>query len=162
MLELVFERDPASFGRARTAAAATMIFPLETTVVELELGDARSRLDRSTFALLPARSRYRLTPGSPAPKVVTLVVSSSARAEVTREYAPHVVADAFAAVVATMRVLPRTRWVDELVHRYLFEREICQRHQTAAARFLELELTKELFFLGEEHRAGRTRAPVVD
>ena len=25
-------------------------------------------------------------------------------------------------------VLPRTRWVDELVHRYVFEREVCERH----------------------------------
>ena len=54
-------------------------------------------------------------------------------------------------------LLPRTRWVDEFVHRYLFEREICQRHESEAARFCETELTKELYFLGKSTSARRTR-----
>ena len=58
-------------------------------------------------------------------------------------------------------MLPRTRWVDELVHRYLFERDVCARHGSLATRFLETELIKELYFLADEQRAGRARAPVV-
>jgi len=98
---------------------------------------------------------------SPAPKVVTLGVSAEARAAAEREYAPHIVAARFDAVVGAARVLARTRWVDELVQRYVFERVICERHESLASRFLEIELTKELYFLGDEHRAGKTRAPVV-
>ena len=44
-----------------------------------------------------------------------------------------------------------TRWVDELVHRYVFERAQCEKHQSSAAIFLETELLKELFFLAREH-----------
>ncbi len=160
-LELTLDRDPAELRRARLAAAPTMIFPLETTTVDLELGRARTRLDRTAFAVVPAGARFRVVSRSPAPKVVTLLVSAAAREHVEREYAPHVDPAELAAVLSAPRVLRRTRWVDELVHRYLFERDVCERHGTLAARFLELELTKELYFLGQEHRLGRTRAPVV-
>jgi AraC-like DNA-binding protein len=161
LLELVVDRDAAALRRARQASAPSLVFPLESTTVVLASGRAETRLDRTVFALVPARARYRVDSQSPAPKVVTVVVGDEARAEVGREYAPHVDAKTFGAVVGAPRVLTRTRWVDELVQRYLFERVICERHASAASRFLEIELTKELYFLGEEHRAGKTRAPVV-
>ncbi|MCB9561631.1 MAG: helix-turn-helix transcriptional regulator [Kofleriaceae bacterium] len=160
-LELVIDRDPAVLRRPRDVATPSLVFPLETTIVELEQGRRRTRLDRTGFAAIPARTRHRVHAISPAPRVVTLGVSAAARDAAQREYAPHVDPAGFDAVVGAVRVLPRTRWVDELVHRYVFERDVCERHGSLAVRFLETELVKELYFLGEEHRAGRTRAPVV-
>ncbi len=144
-LALIVDRDAAAIARPRVASAPTLIAPLAST----------------TIALVPARARYRLASTSPAPQVVTLAVSPAATAEVERTYAPHVVPATFAALLREARVLPRTRWVDELVHRYLFERDVCARHGSLATRFLETELIKELYFLADEQRAGRARAPVV-
>jgi AraC-like DNA-binding protein len=161
LLELVVDRDVRALERPRQRAVASLVFPLESTTVMLAIGREEVRLDRTVFALVPAKARHRVESQSPAPKVVTLDVSADARAAAVKEYAPHVDAEKFAEVVATVRVLARTRWVDELVQRYVFERVVCERHESLASRFLEIELTKELYFLGDEHRAGKTRAPVV-
>jgi AraC-like DNA-binding protein len=64
-------------------------------------------------------------------------------------------------VIRTPCVFPRTRWVDELSHRYLFEREVCGKHTSAAARFLETELAKETYFFGQEQLEGHARASVA-
>ncbi len=160
-MELRFERDAAAFARARANPSPLLVFPLETTVIELQIGATQSRLDRGSFALVPARTPYRIVSRSPAPKVVTLVLSGEERARAGRDYAPHVQSEVFERVLSEPRALSRTRWVDELVHRYVFEREVCNRHETEAARFCETELTKELYFLGQEHLGRRTRAKVT-
>jgi AraC-like DNA-binding protein len=161
-MELRFDRDAALLGKERSAPLPALIFALETTVLELEVDQRRVLIDRSNFALLPARARHRLRSRSPAPKAVTLHLSEAERARAEREYAPHIDPLRFAQILDERRVLPRTRWVDELVHRYLFERDVCERHGTDAARFCETELTKELYFLGHEQLGKRTRAPVVE
>jgi AraC-like DNA-binding protein len=78
-----------------------------------------------------------------------------------RDYRPEVDARRLVEVLGGVRVLPRTRWVDELVQRYVFERSVCARRGSKAARFLEAELTKELFFLGCEQLDLRTRSSVL-
>ncbi|HUQ05653.1 MAG TPA: helix-turn-helix transcriptional regulator [Kofleriaceae bacterium] len=161
LLELAVDRDAKALARARQAGAPSLVFALESTTAVLAVGRVEQRLDRAVFALVPARTRYRVASQSPAPKVVTLAVGDAARGAAVAEYAPHIDAARFEAVVAEARVFARTRWVDELVQRYVFERVICERHASLASRFLEVELTKELYFLGDEQRAGNTRAPVV-
>jgi AraC-like DNA-binding protein len=161
LLELSVERDTKALARARQASVPSLVFALESTTAVLAVGRAGLRVDRTVFAVVPARVRHRVESQSPAPKVVTLGVGDGARAAAVQEYAPHIERARFEAVVAETRVLARTRWVDELVQRYVFERVICERHGSLASRFLEIELTKELYFLGDEQRAGNTRAPVV-
>ena len=160
-MELLLDRDATAFPDARTSSAALLLFPLESTVVELESDALRWRLDRTSFALLPRRARYLIECSSPAPRLVTLILSGDERARAEKEYAPHLERPRMDRVLAEPRMLPRTRWVDELVHRYVFERSVCQRHDSSAARFCECELTKEVYFLGQEHAGMRTRAPVL-
>ena len=160
-MQLLLERDPAAFARARTRPAPSLIVPLEATVVDLQTTGLRARLDRGGFALAPARTRVELVSRSPAPKLVTLILDGGERARMTRTYAEHVSAATLERVLAEARLLPRTRWVDEVVHRYLFEREVCGRHESEAARFCETELVKELYFLGAEQLERRTRANVT-
>lgn len=161
-IELAIERDARELARARSHREPALVVPLESTVVELAAGATTLRLDRATFAVVPARTRHRIrasTAGSVA--VVTLVIHPPARAALRREYAPFLADRDVAAATATLRAFTRTRWVDELVQRYVFEREVCDKHASAAARFLETELVKELCFLAREHAAQRTRASVV-
>jgi AraC-like DNA-binding protein len=47
------------------------------------------------------------------------------------------------------------------VQRFVFEREVCGKPASRAARFLEVELVKEMFFLGREQLDGRTRDSVL-
>lgn len=78
-----------------------------------------------------------------------------------REYRPHVTAAGMSEHLSHEMVLSRTRWFDEIAHRYLFEIDGCDRAGSRAARFLETELTKEVFFLVKERSEAQTRASVV-
>lgn len=161
-MDLVIDRDAEATGRARVFAHPVLVAPLETTVAVLRVGGASHRLDRANVALLPRRAAHELElPAIGASIAVTLVIDDGARAAAIRDYAPHVDARRFAEVVAAPRILPRTRWVDELVQRYVFEREVCQHPTSKAARFLEAELAKELYFLGHEQLEQSTRSSVV-
>lgn len=156
--------DARALRGSRRDGLPAVVVVLESSLAELAVGRATHRLDRANLALLPARTSYRLTSRSPAARVLTLRLGPAALAAAIAEYAPHVDATTYAAVLGAVRVLPRTRWLDELLHRYVFERDVCEKHTSGAARFLETELTKELYFVGKEQleaRAAPARTSVV-
>jgi AraC-like DNA-binding protein len=156
------EREVARSPRARMDPAPTLVVPLEGTVVTLETGGLERHVDRSTFALVPAGRRYRLSTHRPLCRVVTLIVHEPAIDFACAEYAGHVERAELLCILATPSLFARTRWFDEIVQRYVFEHSVCEKPRSRAARFLVTEMTKELFFLGREHRQEETRASVVD
>ena len=160
-MELAVDRDAEALRAARVPALPSLVLPLDTTIVSLRAADVDARLDRSCFAVVPARLAHRIE-ASPTGTitVVTLAIAEPLCAATVRDY-PEVDARRLAGVLAELRVLPRTRWVDELVHRYVFERSVCERRDSKAARFLEAELTKEVYFLGCEQIERHTRTSVV-
>jgi AraC-like DNA-binding protein len=156
-MELRVDRD-AEAGGTRRFASPVVIAPLETTVIALDGG----RLDRASIAVLPANRAHTIElPGTGACTLVTLVLADDVRAAAVRDYHPYIDARRFREVVSAPRILPRTRWVDELINRFLFEREVCEKPRSRAARFLEAELAKEIYFLGIEQQGQRTRTSVV-
>jgi AraC-like DNA-binding protein len=160
-MPFLVERGPELATAARTEAWPAIVLPLEHSVVELKLRAETHRLDRASLAIVPAKTRYRLAGLSPVNQVLTLMIGEQARAWVIREYAPHVDEERLAKVLSAPRVLSRTRWFDEIAHRFLFERDVCEKSNSIAARFLATEITKEIFFLGSEKLDDKTRASVV-
>jgi AraC-like DNA-binding protein len=159
---LLVERDTELEKRRRPQPCPVLLAPLESSVVSLEAGEAKeTRLDRASVALVAAGTPYRVRAVSPVTSLVTWLVAPRARELACREYPGHVLEGRFTELLASSRVLPRTRWVDELVHRYVFEREVCEKHTSRAAVFLETELAKELYFLCKERDEAKTRASVV-
>lgn len=159
---LHLDRDVEAVQRTRVHPVPTLVFPLEGTVLTLRVGEIEERLDRSTFAIVPARASHRLElPASGTASVASLLLSDVVRDVAVVDYSPEVDRQRLAEVVALARILPRTRWVDELVQRYVFERSVCARRDSNAARFLEAELTKEVFFLGREQIDRQTRSSVL-
>lgn len=171
-MELRVDRDPSATA-ARVLAGPALIAPLESTIVTIagprfdgaridRTHHAHTRIDRSLIALVPARAAHTLDlPTAGAIAVATLVLDDGTCAAALRDYAPYIHARRFTEVLSAPRILPRTRWVDELVQRYIFEREVCEKPRSRAARFLEAELAKELYFLGCEQLDQRTRTSVL-
>ncbi len=150
-------------GGRRVERHPALLVPVDTSVVVVTIGDAPPEcVDRASFAFVPAETPYHVHAKSSLATVVTLLVASGARESACREYRPHVDERLFGELLATPRILPRTRWFDEIVHRYVFERDVCKKPHSAAASFLETEITKELYFLCEERSAMRRRASVVN
>ena len=143
-----------------------LVVPLEGSVIELVRERASTapaaidRVDRAALALVPAGTVYRVRALSPITEVATLLLGERARRRALEDYAD-VVEPLLSQLLAVPRLLPRTRWVDELVHRYVFERSVCEHADSRAAIFVETELVKELFFLCRERDEQRTRDSVV-
>ena len=161
-MPLRVDRDAEVLQRERVLPRPSLVFAQDSTVVTLRTGGASHQLDGSTFALVPARSAYSLElPRGGASVVVTLEITDEVRADAIKDYAPYVESRQLREVLGTLRCLARTRWIDELVHRYVFERTVCERDASHAARFLEAELVKEVYFLGLEQIENRTRTSVL-
>jgi len=58
-------------------------------------------------------------------------------------------------------VLPRTTWLHEILHRYVFERHALDHRDNLATRFLEIEIAKELYFLFRDREGGADRASIL-
>lgn len=160
-ITLRYVRDTKELARPRIERGPSLVFPLERAVIDVRTDGLSEKVDRASFVLVPAGASYELgARGSVAP-VLVLVVGPRAISAAAAEYAPHFQTKAFARITAAPRLFARTRWVDEIVQRYLFERDVCRRDASAAARFLETEITKELYFLGKEQLEARERASVV-
>jgi AraC-like DNA-binding protein len=160
-VELRIDADAASLEGQRRDAVPVVLLPLDSTVLEVLAGGTRQRLDRSSFATIPAGRSYRLESSSPAPRVLTLLIGSAALMSAEREYKPFIKRALFTELFGQVRRFSRTRWFDEVSHRYLFERVECEKHDSQAARFLETEVAKELYFLGEELLQRKSRPSVV-
>ena len=61
----------------------------------------------------------------------------------------------------TPSLLPRTVWLHELVHRYVFERHALGKTANLAIEFLEIEIAKEIYFLFRDRESGDERATIV-
>ncbi|MGO8993799.1 MAG: helix-turn-helix transcriptional regulator [Polyangiaceae bacterium] len=129
----------------------------------VELGDPTpTRVDRTSFALVPGGYRYRVNVLVPMTRLATLPLEPSARGRARAEYQGYIDEARFNDLLGVPRILPRTRWVDEVVQRYVFERVVCEKHGSMAAVFLETEIAKEVFFLAKEREEERTRPTVVE
>jgi AraC-like DNA-binding protein len=160
-MPFLVERGPELATAARLEAWPAIVLPLEHTVVELSVRSETHRLDRASLAIVPRKTRFRLRGLSPVCQVLTLMIADRARTWVLEEYSPHVDERRLDQVLSAPRVLSRTRWFDEIAHRFLFERDVCEKPESIAARFLATEITKEVFFLGSEKLDDKTRASVV-
>ncbi|MBL8610802.1 MAG: helix-turn-helix transcriptional regulator [Myxococcales bacterium] len=160
-ITLVIERGAKISSARRVEHRPAVVLALGSSVVDLAFGDDTARLDRSCVVLVPARVAFRVVTVSPVTELLTLALGDAVLESACAEYRPHVDAALFADVLSRATTLPRTRWVDEIAQRYLFERAVCEKHRSRAARFLETEIAKEIYFLGKEHLEEHTRDSVV-
>jgi AraC-like DNA-binding protein len=148
-----------------TDEPATVVTKLPSLVLTIESSIVRTRastLDRSCMLVAPKRTALALATPAAAARVAILGLRPSVLAAVERDYkALGVERRRFERWLAKPSLLPRTVWVHELVHRYVFERHALGVHDSLAVRFLELEIAKELYFLFRDRESGAERATIV-
>jgi AraC-like DNA-binding protein len=126
----------------RTVAPA-LVMTLEAAVAQVESGRIEATLDRSVCLVVP---------------MAILAFEEPAARRMTRAHRRLGVDLArLTRWVGSVTVLPRTLWVHEVVHRYVFERYTLGQHQNTATRFLETEILKEIYFLFRDREEGADR-----
>lgn len=112
--------------------------------------------------LVPAGVSLTIAASSVVAQTLLLTVSPGLMRRVSDVYAGEVDPARFRRYVTSAQVLVRTTWVNELAHRYLFERAVCRKRDNDATRFLETELAKELYFLCHERHRHLDRPSLVE
>lgn len=139
----------------------SIVLPLQVGVISVEQAGSPVLVDRARFLVWPV-GRHRARVLSPTTRLLVLGLSDVLVAEVVALYGDcGVDAARFARFLSVSHVLARTTWVHELAHRYLFERQVCERHASHAARFLEAELAKEIYFLLRDREDDAERTSLV-
>jgi AraC-like DNA-binding protein len=144
------------------AAAPMLLVTIESSVARASTRGLDLTLDRSGCLLLPRGSDVALCVSGVAAKVAAFAFQEPLFALVARTYGK-VGVDRRRLDRWTLRLelLPRTVWIHEIVHRYVFEREALGEDDNLVTRFLEAEILKEIYFLFRDREAGADRATIV-
>ncbi len=151
----------AAEARAVGGPLPTLLMPIESAVASVTVGDDVHTLDRSNFLVLPSGTVARVHPSAAVTSVAVLGLAPAVRARmVAIHHKLGVSDDQLEAWLGEVSLLPRTVWVHEIVHRYVFERHALDEHDSDAARFLEVEIAKEVYFLFRDRDEGADRATI--
>lgn len=162
-IRLLVQGDGAPGAAATLRAKDPMLLlPVQAGNVEITIGSEKHLVDRASWVLVPEGTRAVVRAKSPTAHTLVLTVSSALRASVVRAYDGEIRLTLFERYVGDVQVMARTNWVNELAHRYLFERAVCKKRDNAATTFLEMELVKELYFLCHDRFTKGERASVVE
>jgi AraC-like DNA-binding protein len=153
------DRVPSITVRTKTPA---LLLPVHAGIAEIETGGARHLVDRASWVLVPAGTRAVVRAKSPVTHTLVLSLGVELRTTVVRAYGGEIQLTRFDRYVTDVQIMPRTNWVNELAHRYLFERAVCKKRDNVATAFLEMELVKEVYFLCHERVTAQARASVVE
>jgi AraC-like DNA-binding protein len=114
-------------------------------------------LDNSNVLIIPRHQSFSILAQSPILKVLSLEVRSPMITESSKEFRldPAVVAGVFADVWH----LTRTNWINEIFHRYCFERAVAKQADSLASTFLEAEMVKEIFYAAAQKQERESVVP---
>lgn len=146
-------------GRSKSPS---LVLPVHAGIAEIAIGATRHLVDKASWMLVPAGTRARVRAKSPVTHTLVLSISAPLRAAVVRSYSGEIQTARFDRYVSDVELMPRTNWVNELCHRYLFERAACKKRDNVATAFLEIEIVKELYFSCHERHTRAERASVVE
>jgi AraC-like DNA-binding protein len=142
--------------------APSLIATVESAVADVRCRGRRSTVDRSNYLVAARGDIVTLAATGAASRVAIIGFRDPVIDAVVRDYGKlGVERRRLARWLGELAVLPRTVWIHELVHRYLFERHALGETDNLALRFLEIELAKELYFAFRDRDSGAERASIV-
>jgi AraC-like DNA-binding protein len=143
------------------AEGPSLLVGLEASVARVEAGHSHT-LDRSGCLVLPGGVRAVLRAAATSSRVALLGFQEPLMRLVERTYRKlGVDRRRLERWFERVELLPRTLWVHEIVHRYVFERWALGEHRNTATRFLETEILKEIYFLFRDRDEGAERTTTL-
>lgn len=146
---LRFHKHHETFTLKTTAPC--LLLPLEAGSASLQVARSSIALGPDCFACLPASATAVITARSHLLKLARITFHPPLLNEAPRHFK-----FSFEELERALRepaALERSVWIDEVWHRYIFERSIANARDSLAARFCELELLKEAYY--RVHAASR-------
>jgi AraC-like DNA-binding protein len=138
-----------------------LLMPIEGGVARVQVGKLEDNLDRSSFLVLPAASVVRIDAVTTGLRVAAVAFHPPLFERVETTYhSLGLDGTLFETLLASATILPRTVWIHEVVHRYIFERDVLGAPDNIATDFLETEILKEIYYLFRDRAQGYERASI--
>jgi AraC-like DNA-binding protein len=142
-------------------ARPSLVLTLEASVAVVTVRGHPIVLDRTGCLVAQRQAVLTLDSTTSSSRVVVLGFGERLVQAMVRRYAKLGVEQGLLdRWLSATELLPRTVWVHEIVHRYVFEREALGESDNLATRFLEIEMLKEIYFLFRDRCAGSERETV--
>jgi AraC-like DNA-binding protein len=130
-----------------SAAQPTFFFArcATTFAIKIPADLGAQTLDAYTVAILPVQTSIQLYGHSAISDGVYLSAGPGLITTVEKTYQVHCTHFG-----GGIRILPRTNWLNEVMHRYVYERVVAKQKDNTATQFLEQEIVKEMHYRVEE------------
>lgn len=129
----------------RISELPTIALPIEAGQGAIRISQgSKHPIDYEHLVVIPKNTSWLIESKTPILKVLFVEASSTMVAASIKEF--NLDAKLADAVFTEFRKVTRTTWVNEIFHRYAFERSIAKNPYSAAAQFLEAEIVKEIYY----------------
>jgi AraC-like DNA-binding protein len=150
----IFERRGAGFLARFQAAYPVILAPLCASQMRITVEVSPSTptkgppqiisCDLHKFLVIPAKARVSVTVKSTLAEFAAFIPSGELFESCQMDH--RLDSDKVRATFGEVRVVRRNNWLNEVIHRYLFERVRLNRNNTDGSRFLESEIIKEVYY----------------
>jgi AraC-like DNA-binding protein len=157
-MQVVFQKRAEGFWPDFSFSQPSFFFARCASSLELHVSGESTphSLDAYNFASISAGATSRILGISAISDGVFFSPSEQLIQKTNKTYSINF--DTTARMGAPTTMLPRTNWLNEIMHRYIYERVIAKQKSNAATEFLEVEILKEIHFrFKEQHIRNKSR-----
>jgi AraC-like DNA-binding protein len=149
-MHLVYQKRGEGLCPLQTSDHPMFFFPRCASTFDIrQPTDKNARqLDAFMFAVVPPNTPFQVYGNTAISDSVLFKATPELVRDTGNAYGVEV-AQRFSSLKSAT-IMTRTNWLNEIMHRYVYERAISQNLNNAATRFLEQEIVKEVFYRLEE------------
>lgn len=150
-LSIQYEKRGEGLCPTHTAPLLSVFMPRCASNFEVRLPiDRHARiLDAYSLAVIPSGTTFQVFGNTAISDAVLFSVSSDLIDSTAALYRVDI-AQRFANL-RSVAILTRTNWLNEVMHRYVYERVVSKNSDNNATRFLEQEIVKEVYYRLDEY-----------
>ena len=149
-MQVVYQKRAEGFWPEISFSQPSFFFARCSSILELYEGkeSAPHALDAYNFASIGAETKTHILGNSAISEGVFFSPSEQLIQKTNKTYGIDL--DATVRAEKPIILLPRTNWLNEIMHRYIYERVVAKQKANAATEFLEVEILKEIHFRIQE------------
>lgn len=149
-LQVFYQKRGEGFWQEISFSQNSFFFARCSSLLELHANNESEKhaLDASNFAIISAGTKVRIFGGSTISDGVFFSPSDKLVQKTNQTYS--ITFDASTRDEKRVTTLMRTNWLNEIMHRYVYERVVAKQRENIATDFLEQEILKEIHFRFQE------------
>lgn len=147
-LGLAYFKGSDLFGITAQFGRPSCIFPRCHSMLRIEFGKKNLQLDAYAVLLVPPKIEYKISGVTPISHFSVFIPKETILARTSEIFS--IEADEWSKIFAEPLIFRRPNWLNEVMHRYVYERVVAGNKDNYATSFLEPELMKEIYYSSKE------------